>query len=533
MNSLFIVAISAILFFLGYRFYGNFVANFIFGLDPKRKTPAHDKYDKVDFVPVKHWTVLFGHHFASISGAGPIIGPVIAVGIWGWGPSVIWIILGTLFIGAVHDLGSLVTSLRHGGHSIAKVAEDIISHRAKVIFSAFIWLALILIVAVFVYFCAETFVVEPKIVLPSLGLIPVALLIGFMLYNLKMNQVITTALGLSLLILLVVLGRYLPVDLGANALNIWMIVLLAYCFIASVIPVQVMLQPRDYLSSFLLVASVFFGYLGLVLSQPKINTPILVSLKGNAGPLWPMLFVTVACGAISGFHSLVASGTTSKQLSNEKDAKKIGYGAMVAEGLVAILALLAITAGLKNQGVLNGFLAKGGAGPISAYAQGYGQITKIILGGWGSFIALIILNAFILTTLDTSARIGRYVTQELFGLKNRYLATLPIVIIGGWLALSGQWNKIWPAFGSANQLVGALALVVITAWLFSQKKKVAFTLWPALFMLITTIAALVYQLIGYFKNKDYFLISISLALLILAAVMIFESVKFIIRKGRR
>ena len=348
-----------------------------------------------------------------------------------------------------------------------------------------------------------------------------------------MNQVITTALGLSLLILLVVLGRYLPVDLGANALNIWMIVLLAYCFIASVIPVQVMLQPRDYLSSFLLVASVFFGYLGLVLSQPKINTPILVSLKGNAGPLWPMLFVTVACGAISGFHSLVASGTTSKQLSNEKDAKKIGYGAMVAEGLVAILALLAITAGLKNQGVLNGFLAKGGAGPISAYAQGYGQITKIILGGWGSFIALIILNAFILTTLDTSARIGRYVTQELFGLKNRYLATLPIVIIGGWLALSGQWNKIWPAFGSANQLVGALALVVITAWLFSQKKKVAFTLWPALFMLITTIAALVYQLIGYFKNKDYFLISISLALLILAAVMIFESVKFIIRKGRR
>jgi carbon starvation protein len=531
MNSLLIGSLSFILLFLGYKFYATFIEN-LFGLEAKRKTPAHEKYDGIDYVPAKHWTVLFGHHFASIAGAGPIIGPVIAVGIWGWGPALAWIILGTIFIGGVHDFGAFTASIRHGGDSIADIAEDIISHRAKIIFSTFVWLALILIVAVFVYFCAKTFVVEPKIVLPSLGLIPVALLVGFMLYNLKINQSKTTILGLALLAVLIILGEYLPIDLGSNGLTIWSIVLLIYCFIASVTPVQILLQPRDYLSSFLLVAGVLFGYLGLILSHPKINTPILISLKGSEEALWPMLFVTVACGAISGFHSLVASGTTSKQLGSEKDAKKIGYGAMVAEGLVAVLALLAVTAGLNTQEVLKGFLEKGGAGPIGAYEKGYSQITKMILGGFGGFVAVTILNAFILTTLDTSTRIGRYLTHELFGIKNRYLATLPIVLIGGWLALSGNWEKIWPAFGAANQLVGALALVVITAWLFSQKKKFAFTLWPAIFMLVTTVGALIYQVINYFKSEDYFLTVISLVLIVLAIVMIFEAIKFI-KKGRK
>lgn len=519
MNALFIVAISLILFFWGYKIYCKKL-ELLWQINPKNATPAHSRYDAVDYVPARNWLVLFGHHFASIAGAGPIIGPVIACVLWGWFPALLWIVFGTIFIGGVHDFGALITSVREGGSSIADIADETISRRAKIFFSCFVWLALVLVIAVFTYFCADTFVKEPKIVLPSLGLIPVAMIIGFMLYHLKTNAVSTTILGLVLLTALIFLGNIFPVKIGQNSLIIWSIILLVYCFFASVLPVNILLQPRDYLSSFLLFAGVGFGYLGIFILHPKVSSNAYIAWNTQEGLLWPMLFVTIACGAISGFHSLIASGTSSKQISSEADVKRIGFGGMVAEGIVAVLAVLAVTAGVSSGNLP---LLLKNIGPVRLFGLGYHEIAKPILGGYGSFIAITILNAFILTTLDTATRIGRYLTEELLGIKNRYLSTFIVVLAGGSLALSGKWNKIWPVFGASNQLVAALALIVLTAWLFCKGKTLRFTLIPAIFMAVTTIAALIYQLINYYSGKNYFLFAVSLILIALAVFMIIEA----------
>ena len=520
--------LTVVLFFWGYRVYARKLER-LWDIDSKRKTPAVSRYDGIDYVPARNWLVLFGHHFSSIAGAGPIIGPVIACILWGWLPALAWILFGTIFIGGIHDFGSLMCSVRQGGNSIADIAKEVISNKAKIIFSVFVWLALILVIAVFTYLCADTFVKEPKIVLPSLGLIPVAVLIGFLLYTIKANNFLATVLGLGLLLVLILLGDKFPIILKTGGLNIWIIVLLSYCFIASVMPVHILLQPRDYLSSFLLFAGILFGYGGLVIANPKIEQPAFVAFNSAQGSLWPLLCVTVACGAISGFHSLIASGTSSKQLASERFAKRIGYGGMVAEGLVAVMAVLAICAGLKGKNLP---LLLKDIGPINAFAQGYGSISKNILGGYGGFIAVTILNAFILTTLDTATRISRYLTEELFGMKSRYLATSIVVILGGALALSGAWQKIWPVFGASNQLVAALALLVINCWLLGNKKTLKFTLVPALFMFITALAALAIQIQKYFKTKDFLLLGISLALLILAFYLFLEAAKALIRRFR-
>jgi len=518
MSSLAVILISLVLFWWGYRFYCKRFEN-LWQIDTKRPTPAVSKYDGVDYVPARHWLVLFGHHFASIAGAGPIIGPVIACILWGWFPSLIWIVLGTILFGGVHDFGTLITSVRQGGSSIAEIADEAISRRARIIFSVFLLLALILIVAVFVYFCADTFTKEPRIVLPSLGIIPVAMLLGFMLYNLRVNIVLSTGLGLALLIGLIFLGNIFPIALNKNAMLIWTIVLLVYCYFASVLPVNILLQPRDYLSSYLLFAGVGFGYLGILILRPNLTAPSYVRFDSSEGMLWPMLFVTIACGAISGFHSLVASGTSSKQLANERDAKRIGYGGMVAEGIVALLAVVAICAGIKSP-ALSTMLKE--MGPVRLFSQGYQNISQPLLGGYGGFIAITILNAFILTTLDTATRISRYIAEELFKIKNRYLSTILVIIAGGALAISGKWNKIWPAFGASNQLMAALTLIVLSSWLFCKNKRIRYVLFPAIFMLITTMGALVYQLLRYWQGKDYILFSISLLLIALAAFMLVE-----------
>lgn len=532
MSSLIIIFITLLLFFFGYRYYAGWLQR-LFDIDPKRPTPAVYRYDGIDYVPAHNWLVLFGHHFSSIAGAGPVIGPVIACVLWGWLPALVWIIFGTIFIGGVHDFGSLICSVRQEGNSIADIAKITISEKAKIIFSVFVWLALILVIAVFAYLCADTFVKEPKIVLPSLGLIPVAIFIGSLLYNLKVNNWIATILGLLLLTGLIILGNNLTLSFNRGGLTIWIIVLLVYCFIASITPVQILLQPRDYLSSFLLFAGIAFGYVGLLITNPKINQPAYVGWQAQEGNIWPVMCVTVACGAISGFHSLIASGTTSKQLACERFAKRIGYGGMILEGVVAVMAVLAICAGLKEKNLPELFRR---IGPINSFSQGYGEITKSILGNYGSLIAVTILNAFILTTLDTATRISRYLTEELFGIKNRYLATFIVVFLGGTLALTGAWQKIWPIFGASNQLVAALALLIISLWLLSKKKTLKFTILPAMFMFITTVTALVIQAARYIKVKDYLLFSIDGALLVLAFYLLVEALKVlfntrVIREG--
>lgn len=518
MSALWLIIICLGLFAVGYRFYGRRLEN-LWQVDANAATPAVTKFDAVDYVPARHWLVLFGHHFASIAGAGPIIGPVIACVLWGWLPALLWIVLGTIFIGGVHDFGALMTSVRQGGKSIADIADEAISRKAKIIFSGFVWLTLVLVVAVFTYFCADTFVKEPKIVLPSLGLIPVAMLVGFLIYHLRKSLALATFIGLGLLLLLLFLGNFFPITIAKNGLLIWSIILLVYCYFASILPVNILLQPRDYLSSFLLFAGVGFGYLGMIFSRPAISAPAFVSWNSRDGVLWPMLFVTVACGAVSGFHSLIASGTSSKQIASEGDARKIGYGGMIAEGIVALLAVLAVCAGLSN---INLGQQLGEIGPVRLFASGYQNLSQPLLGGLGGFIAITILNAFILTTLDTATRIGRYLTEELLGIKNRYVSTLTVVICGGSLALSGKWNKIWPAFGASNQLVAALALVVLSSWLLCKGKTMRYTIFPAIFMLVTTMAALVYQGLGYLAGKDYILLAVTLILIALAGFMLIE-----------
>lgn len=526
MNSLSIVFISLVLFFLAYRFYARKLES-LWHIDPKRSTPAYSKFDSVDYIPARNWLVLFGHHFASIAGAGPIIGPVIAVMLWGWLPALLWVVLGTILIGGVHDFGSLITSVREGGSSVADIAQHVISRRAKILFCLFVWLALILVIAVFAYLCADTFVKESRIVLPSLGLIPVAVLVGYLLYHLKANSVLSTIFGLTCLTGLIFWGNSLPIN---STLTVWLLVLFIYCYFASVLPVNILLQPRDYLSSFLLFFGMGAGYVGLLLSRPTINMPSFRNFNTTEGYLWPALFVTVACGATSGFHALIASGTTSKQIASERHVKRIGYGGMVAEGLVAVLTIIAVAVLFNNKSDFATILKT--TGPIGIFGKGYGLITQGVLRNQGAFIAITILNAFILTTLDTATRISRYLTEELFKLKNRYLSTLLIIILSASLALSGKWNRIWPVFGASNQLVAALALFVLSCWLLSKNKSLRFTLWPAFFMLITTIAALAQGAVKYFIQRDIILLSVSIILIVLAGFMVYEVMPIIFMRRK-
>ena len=533
MNSLIIVFFSGILFYMGFTFYARRLAK-LWQVDPARPTPATTLYDGVDYVPARHWTILFGHHFASIAGAGPIIGPIVAAMLWGWLPALIWIVLGSIFLGGVHDFSTLMISLRHEGKSIADVTQKVFNFKSKMVFAAFIFLSLILVMAVFAAITAKTLISEPRLVIPTFGLILVAILVGFMIYKWRWNQILATILGIVLILCLLIIGNYIPITLNvANSLTLWILILMAYAFFASVLPVNILLQPRDYLSTFILFFGLFFGYLGLIITHPQLNTPAFIGWRASQGNLWPMLCVIIACGAISGFHSLIAGGTTSKQLVNEKDAKIIGYGGMILEGVLAVLALICVTAGLywsgttEQAGLVYPQLMKSGDW-VGTFSAGFGQITKPILGAFGTMIAAIMLNAFVMTTLDSATRINRYIAQELLAegfkikiFKNRYFSTAIIIALAVWLAL-GNWQAIWPVFGTSNQLVAALVLLVISAYLISTKRPARFTVYPAIFMLITTLVALIWQGIDFFRKNNILLLVVSALLFILALFMIKE-----------
>lgn len=524
-------------FAVGYRWYGNRLAR-IFGIDPARVTPAHSREDGTDYVPAKNWMVLFGHHFSSICGAGPIIGPALAVAYWGWAVSLVWLLLGSVLLGAVADFTSLFVSMRSDGSSIPEIAKPEISPRARLLFSWFIWVALVLVIAVFAIFAARTFIEEPDTVVPSFSLIPVALLTGHLLYRTNVSNRLATSIGLSLLLLALFGGTRLPVefssDWGISPESLWIGALLVYCFVASVTPVQVLLQPRDYLASFLLIGTIGIGVVSVLVSAPVMQAdPVHAFLpeewKG-AGPMWPMLFVTIACGAISGFHSLVSSGTTCKQIANESHACRIGYGGMLTEGLVGVLVVICVGAALGREQL--GEILRAG-GPIPAFSEGYGLLSAPLLGDYGKAFAVMALNAFILTTLDTATRIGRYLTAEIFGIKNMYAATGTVVVAGAALALTGQWKYLWPAFGTSNQLIAALALLVGSCWLLHRGRPFLYTLIPACIMLVTTLAAFVYQLYGAVTrvgedgapDPDLFIATVVVVLIVLAMVVFWEGIK--------
>lgn len=524
-SAIWLIVISLAALGAGYRFYGNFVAERI-GVDPNRKTPAHEINDGVDYVPAKA-AVLLGHHFASIAGASPIIGPIVAA-VFGWGPVVLWILIGGIFMGAVHDFTSLIVSVRHQGRSIGEVVEEHIGRDGKRLFLIFSFFALILVMSAFFIIVARTFAANPSAGTSSILFIVLAVFFGIFVHSKKAPLGISSVIGVSLLFVCVYLGLAFPISLSFQT---WLIILVVYVFIAATTPVWILLQPRDYLNSFLLYLLMAGAFVGIIFANPTIQLEAFASPKQDIGFLFPLLFVTVACGAISGFHSLVSSGTTSKQLDNEKDAKIIGYGGMLIECLLAILAI--ITAATLTKADYSAFLnPDGGAGPVALFSDGVGRfLSQLGLSQHtGATFAALAVSAFALTSLDTATRLCRFAFQEYFSSKkdqrqsvlasNRFIGTIFSLGIAGALAFSGKWQLIWPIFGSANQLLAALALLAVSVWLASKGIRYGFTLLPMIFMFIVTITALLVVFWKNFNDGNYLMAFTSFALLIVAISLI-------------
>ncbi len=482
---------AAVYFIICYKFYGGFLAR-LFTLDNARPTPAEELYDGVDYCPT-HPAILIGHHFSSIAGAGPIVGPVTAAAWFGWLPAYLWCLLGSAFVGGPHDAGALIASIRHQGKSVAEVVRRWIGERGRFLFQTFTLLTLILIVAVFIQLGAASLAADPAVAFAAVVYMGLAVAFGLCTYRLNMPIKVTTILMLPVVFGACWLAREYPFLAAPFHLSMpaWRWILLGYVVVASLLPVWLLLQPRDYLSSFFLYFAVLVGGLGMVLGGDfEIKLPAFKGLTTADGQyLWPILFVTVACGAISGFHSLVGSGTTSKQLRKERESLLVGYGSMLLEGLVAVIAIGAV--------MISGSIAEGG--PVATFAEGFGRFGSL-LGldpGLGVSMGALAINTFILTTVDTATRLTRYQIQEFSGGRiGKYPATF-LAVAGAMVFLFVEtggrptWSIIWPVFGSANQLVAALALLALGVWIKKDLgRSNLFVMVPMWFMMATTLAAL-------------------------------------------
>lgn len=527
MNTFTLLIGSAVILFIAYIVYGGYLAK-KWGIDDCRKTPAHTKYDGVDYVPSKA-PILMGHHFASIAGAGPIMGPIQAA-IFGWIPVALWILIGSIFFGGVQDFGSLFASIRHDGKSIGEIIEVNMGHKSKKLFSLFAWLTLILVVAAFSNIVADSFVSTPAAGTASILFIVLAVVFGFAVYRFRCPLPIATVIGVILLFVCIYLGFLFPISLSKGT---WIALLLAYIFIASVTPVWILLQPRDYLNSYLLYAMMFGALIGITVLRPEIQMDGFTGFTVNGQFLFPVLFVTVACGAISGFHSLVGSGTSAKQLYKESDSKKIGYGCMLVEGLLAIVSL--ITVAYISKGDFANLLKNGG--PVNVFSEGiasfmlsFGIPFKV-----GKVFTSLAISAFALTSLDTSTRLARFIFQEFFDqdnkkinntknpLTNMYVSTAFTVAVSGLLAVMG-YQKIWPIFGSANQLLAAISLLAIAIWLASSRKSYKELVIPIVFMFIVTTFSLILNIKSNI-GTNLALVVIAFVLLVLSVILILEAIK--------
>jgi carbon starvation protein len=415
-----------------------------------------------------------------------------------------------VFVGAVHDYTTLMLSVRRDGRSIPDIAEDVLGRGARVAFQLFVLITLVFVVAVFAIAAARSFLADPRIVVPAFGLIPLAMAFGWAINRAGAPLWAATIGAIAGLVALFFAGIAVPISLPfepATARLVWIVALMAYGALAAVLPVWMLLQPRDYVAYWILAFGMVAGFAGLFVTHRPIVAPALsATVSPTQGPLWPMLFILIACGAVSGFHSLVSSGTTAKQLDRESHGRPVAFGAMLTEGALALLALLAVTAGLPYRGgdgpTLTGAFAEGGGGAIAAFAAGFGVFTEPILGSAGALFGMTMLNAFVLTTLDTSVRLARFVTAELAGpalplLRNRYVSTVLVVVAATALAATGTEGTLWPMFGAANQLVAALAMIVVTTHYVQSGRPAWYTALPAAFMLATTCGALVWQGWGF------------------------------------
>jgi carbon starvation protein len=489
--TLFLLLFSVLFFSVAFRYYGRFLAR-RFGLDDQRQPPSETERDGVDYVPTRA-SVVFGHHFSSIAGAGPIVGPILACMYFGWGPTWVWILLGAAFVGGVHDFGSGFLSMRSRGQSLAEIMRDLLGRRIGLIFAVFILLALLYVVIVFLDLTAETFTTTPAVTTASVWFIFVAVLFGYILRRipglsfrtLVLIFVPLTYLGLGI-------GYYFPANFGDK--TFWIVMASVYSFIAAVLPVHMLLQPRDFLSATFLYAILAAGVIGMLFAhQPMVSPFFLEWHSEQHGSLIPILFITVACGACSGFHSMVASGTTSKQLKRESDLTRVNYGAMLVEGVLAVFAMCCF-ATLSSEEIA---AAKQ---PVALFSHGAGKFLSIfgISPEVAAQFAMLAVSTFLLTTLDTCARLSRFLIEEILGKRNqatRYFGTLFVVGLAAGLSLQPingvpVWKAIWPLFGSTNQLLAAIALIGVVLYLRREKIPYGFAAWPAVLMFTMPVASL-------------------------------------------
>ena len=542
-----VIAIAVLVFyFLGYRYYSKFIAEKVFQLSDDEAMPSHELEDGVDYVPTnKH--VLFGHHFSSIAGAAPIIGPAIAV-FWGWVPAIFWVVLGTIFMGAVHDFSALVISARRKGRSVGDLAGVVMSGRARTLFLLIVYFLIFFVLAVFAYAIAGLFVKYPTSVLPINFEILVALAIGFFLYKKGVPLLWPSIIALILLYFTVWIGTKVPIEVPAimgSPIVTWIIFLLVYSFIASILPVWTLLQPRDYINSHQLFVGLFVMLLGLFVAHPQMQAPAFNPNPEGALPLFPFIFVTIACGAISGFHGLVSSGTTSKQLDKMSHARHIGYGGMLGEGTLAMVATLAVAAGISRADWLIHYhdwqtASSGGIANFVLGASTFLQALKFSPILANTFISVIVIS-FAATSLDTAARIQRLIIGELGSayqiklLENRYigatLAVVPSLLLALFAEAPGRGLGsggflLWPLFGATNQLVGGLTLLVATIFLWRSGRPIIYTAIPMVFLICMTTAAMVLNFKTFVGNPLLLVLSaVILALeiwLILEAVLAFN-----------
>lgn len=550
-------------YILMYRIYGKFISRRIFRINEKTKVPSETLNDGYDYVPTKK-EIIFGHHFTSIAGTGPIVGPAIAI-IWGWVPAVIWVFFGSIFIGAVHDFGVLVASMRNKGHSIAEITGIYLSKRTRVFFYIIGLLEIWIFIAILGLVMAVIFDMYPGAVIPVWLEIPIAVWLGYQVYRRGKNFLTLSIVAVVVMYITVVVGNYIPVQvnsfMGIPATGVWTIVLLLYAFVASVLPVTTLLQPRDFINSHQLIIAMSLLVIGIVFSSfgagLEFVAPAYNPGPADAPPLWPFIFIIIACGAVSGFHAIVSSGTSSKQVSNEKDALFVGYGSMLTEGALAMLVIIAVAAGIglgytaADGEVQTGITAWGSnygsweaasgmASKIGAFVEG--SANMIAGAGIPKTIAVIIMGVFVAsfagTSLDTAARLQRFFLQELFGksekspFRNKYFSTAVVIISAAVLAfVTGADGKgaltLWPLFGIINQILAALALVVLTIYL-KQKGgyKWLVTAIPAVFMGVNTLWAAVLNQIAWEARHNNLLVVVNAVIIFLSIWVIVEGFIF-------
>lgn len=552
MNAIVLMLIGFVAFTLGYFFYSRFLANKIFKLDPEFVTPAHEFEDGVDYVPTRP-IVLWGHHFAAVAGAAPIVGPAIAV-IWGWLPAFLWVTVGTVFFAGVHDYGALWASVRNKGQSVGSMTADIVGERARNIFMIVIFLLLLMVNSVFAIIIAGEHIAVPSSVIPTWVVIVVAMAIGYLVYKKGMSLLWVTIIGVTVLYGAIWVGSVYPLSLpetvfGLGAPAQWVIILFTYAGIASVLPVWLLLQPRDYINGIQLFIGLAILYTAVVIANPTIVAPAFnPNVPDGTPPLVPLLFVTIACGAISGFHGLVASGTTSKQLDKEPHSRQVGYLGSVGEGTLAIAAIIACTAGFASLEEWEGRYTSFTAGGLDVFVQGGAHILETAMSlspDVGETLLAVMAILFAATTMDAGVRLQRYIIQEIGNNNNipiltgRTVSTL--VAVGACLLLAfgaggaepGSGGLIiWPLFGTSNQLLAGLTLMVISVFLIKLGRPAKVTMIPLTFLMVMALISLVIQLGTFWEQQNYLLIGLDLVVLGASILVALEAIRAL-REAKR